>query len=572
MENLDLFGSIVGLTYKNGHRYRSKVGGALSLFVFAVCFAMVIFYGKKFLDRDYPSMTIEEVKYGDPQEISTDDLKLVVMMKYFGRNEFHMDVFKPEVFHRSMNYSSGILTERKLDQVNCTSSLFPGSESEFNKLELNKGLCVDLKNTSIRGSSLNDQYDYIAVKFSMCLDEEGCMSSEELPDYIRNAKPVGIIYFHDTIFQPKNKDQFVKKFINNFDVLMTFDDFKFSNVYLSQNEMNIEKGYFIASNIEVISETAFDSFRDSVSVRTPDQKESLTINVMSSKRSQVVNIRYMQLSELIANICAITGNIFVFLTYFTSILNQALFEKDLFEALVSVRQEIRKKNEDPIEAYDNKVTLRRKSINFQPSSPSKRMSNHNPSNSENFEILSGKIADKNNKLPDVMSSPSLILPTSPIKKNPNNMLRRHFKFSKAEYLFMKLGICKFFNKRVFILKKLEFKMHEKFSFLNVLRKLQEFELIKFLLFEKKQLQMLRHVKRPEMVINTFSEVVTRDEFSLYYFDDRNSLFQRKNNLKTYADAKTLEEYKRMKKRGSTGNVPNNSLDNKILECIDIPEK
>lgn len=343
MENLDLFGSIVGLTYKNGHKYRSKVGGALSLFVFTVCLAMIIFYGKKFLDRDYPSMTIEEVKYGDPQEIRTDNLKLVVMMKYFGRSEFHFDVFKPEVFHRSMNYTSGNLTERKLNQVNCTSNMFPESESEFSKLELNKGLCVDLNNTSIRGSSLNDQYDYLAVKFSMCLDEDGCMNSAELPDFIRNSKPVGIIYFEDKILQPKNKYQFVKKFINNFDVLMTFDDFKFSNVYLSQSEMNIEKGYFIASNIEIISETTFDSFRDSVSVRTPDQKESLTINVMSSKKSHIINIRYMQLSELIANICAISGNIFVFLTYFTGILNQALFEKDLIEALVTVRQEIKKK-------------------------------------------------------------------------------------------------------------------------------------------------------------------------------------------------------------------------------------
>ncbi len=110
-------------------------------------------------------MTIEDVKYGDPKEISTDNLKLVVMMKYFGRNEFHNNVFNVEIFHRSVNYSSGKLIERKLDSVNCTSSMFSDSESEFDRLELNKGICVNLKNTSIKGSSLNDQFSYISIKF-----------------------------------------------------------------------------------------------------------------------------------------------------------------------------------------------------------------------------------------------------------------------------------------------------------------------------------------------------------------------------------------------------------------------
>ena len=74
MEKLDIFGSIAGLNYNSGYRYRSQVGGTLSLIYIAFYLAIVIFYGKKFLDRDYPSMTIEDVKYGDPKEISKDKM------------------------------------------------------------------------------------------------------------------------------------------------------------------------------------------------------------------------------------------------------------------------------------------------------------------------------------------------------------------------------------------------------------------------------------------------------------------------------------------------------------------
>jgi hypothetical protein len=57
----------------------------------------------------------------------------------------------------------------------------------------------------------------------------------------------------------------------------------------------------------------------------------------------------MQFSELIANICAITGNISILFTYIISMLNQGLFETDLIDYLICVKQETKNIQKDRLD-------------------------------------------------------------------------------------------------------------------------------------------------------------------------------------------------------------------------------
>jgi hypothetical protein len=61
------------------------------------------------------------------------------------------------------------------------------------------------------------------------------------------------------------------------------------------------------------------------------QNVALDINFKSYKRRQITNINYMQLSELLANIGAITSNLILLFTFFVEKINNTLFQKEIIE-------------------------------------------------------------------------------------------------------------------------------------------------------------------------------------------------------------------------------------------------
>ena len=98
-------------------------------------------------------------------------------------------------------------------------------------------------------------------------------------------KPLAIVHFLDAAFDTnakKNSDR-VNRFINYVDVNVTYRNAKETNIFFSQNEMDVDDNYFFHSQPKVFSYFMIDSFRDLVSVRTENQKEALLINLMSSK-------------------------------------------------------------------------------------------------------------------------------------------------------------------------------------------------------------------------------------------------------------------------------------------------
>jgi hypothetical protein len=81
----------------------------------------------------------------------------------------------------------------------------------------------------------------------------------------------------------------------------------------------------------------FDSFRDSVSVRTPDQNNALDINIMCSKKKQIINLSYMQLSEMIANVSAISNSLILLFDYFVSRLNYSIFQREVIDECLRIK-------------------------------------------------------------------------------------------------------------------------------------------------------------------------------------------------------------------------------------------
>lgn len=135
------------------------------------------------------------------------------------------------------------------------------------------------------------------------------------------------MYFLDAAFvtNTKKNSEIVNRFINYVDVNVTYRNAKETNIFFSQNEMDVDDNYFFHSQQKVFSYFMFDSFRDLVSVRAENQREALLINLMSSKNKLIISISFTQLSELLVNISSLTSVVILIVSTLGDFINHFFF-------------------------------------------------------------------------------------------------------------------------------------------------------------------------------------------------------------------------------------------------------
>ena len=93
-------------------------------------------------------MSFEGMKFWNaPQNNLSKDFTLAVMMKFKGINQFRNDLVKVEAYY--YNKTEEHLNITQLDFIPCNRSLFTNNEEYFDKLELNKGKCLNFTNITI---------------------------------------------------------------------------------------------------------------------------------------------------------------------------------------------------------------------------------------------------------------------------------------------------------------------------------------------------------------------------------------------------------------------------------------
>ena len=60
-----------------------------------------------------------------------------------------------------------VYEEKSIQLFNCKKTVFPSNDSVFQILEIEKALCLNLKNIEIKGGYVNRIFDSVQVKFSL---------------------------------------------------------------------------------------------------------------------------------------------------------------------------------------------------------------------------------------------------------------------------------------------------------------------------------------------------------------------------------------------------------------------
>lgn len=559
LSDFDFCGSIAGLMYSGKRRYKSKFGGVLTLMAFIGIIVITVFYLQVFFARETPKMSSNALKFWDPPSLNvSSNFTVAVMMQYSDKNEFRDDLVQVEVFYVKKNG-----TTRKsspLVKIPCKKNDFTTQETLFDTLELSKAVCFNMEGTVIQGSNVNDIFSYLQVQFLLCIEGDECYDQKQIEAVFEKTKPLALIYFLDTAFDTTSKSNRIKRFINYLDINVTFNNAKETNIYFSQNEMNIDENYFFHSAPKVLSYFMIDSFRDKVSVRTKKQNQALLVNFMSSKNKEVISISFMQLSELLANISSLTNVIILVLSTIGDFINHFFFQNDLMNALYNFQTE----------ATSNRLSFKEKPPSaifaFEKGeirTDSKMGLDNNPNRIIVLKKDQGSSIGSNGNLIDEVRKMK-------VRKNTYNISRKETKriatlrdydehvvisataFSHFEvfvislYYFFdccKCKMCPRTYKKTKQFKLIEDSMSSFQDFINVFKKLQEIDLLKYLLFKDDQLVMYGIIPKPECRYKETTTSKHKDKTEM----DFSSFFQ----LKQYHYLKSINEI-------------NNSLRNKIL--------
>jgi len=177
---------------------------------------------------------------------------------------------------------------------------------------LSKGLCTDLSNITIEGSSVNEYLSYVRINFIFCDNKTNtCLSEEAASNYMDIMKPQAILFFLDTNYQISQYPEIESKFINSVSVNVTWSNTKSVDLFFQNNPISIKNGLIFDSSPTIVKNFMYHSMNGQVSVRSKDEKSSLYMNILSSNSQTNIYIGFMIFSELLASITGVINNILI---------------------------------------------------------------------------------------------------------------------------------------------------------------------------------------------------------------------------------------------------------------------
>ena len=330
--DFDCSSSIVGITYHGRRRYKSFLGGVLTVQSMISITVITIIYLVKYFGKQDKQIVYQDEKFSEPPLLDlSQNFHIAVMMQFSGANFFREDIIKIEAVY--IRKENSTYQEKPIELFDCGYKNFPTNATMFDFLGLKKAKCLNLSGIDIQGGSINRIYHYVQIKFVLC--DEG----EIYEAFFEQAKPLVLIYFLDTMYDIHSSRPHVEKYINYVDVNVTYRNAKMTNVFFSRNNINEQADRMIRSDCD-FANFVIDSYRDYESVRTEHQKNLLLINLLSSKKKQIIHISYLTMMDVFANIGSFMNIIIVVFSMIGNYVNHYSFQGDLIKVFFEEEKKI----------------------------------------------------------------------------------------------------------------------------------------------------------------------------------------------------------------------------------------
>lgn len=543
LRKIDFSCSIVGLSYAGERRYKSPLGGIVSIILSLCIIAILIYDLRNFFGRKNQNFNLEIIKNWNPPALDlSTNFTFAMTMNYAGVKGFKERILK--VSAREVTRRHLTKTYQNVSIIPCQKNFFIDNEDIYETLQLEKGICFNLTGFHLQGSSVNEIFKYIEIKFSLCNETvEDCESNIE--NIFRVDQPMAYIYFLDAAFQTSNSTSKVRRYINFIDFNVTYSNSKVTNIYFSKNVLNVDNGYFFGSNAVQYFNYMIDFYRELSSMRTDNQEVILTVNLLCSNKSEIYSISFMKISELIANVSAMINICILIFSNIAEYINSFCFDNDLVNALYSLKNNSEKMNNLRTQLTKSMMTFdcknKSKFINLKKSVVKVNQKRKDPIDFHPFQVVNSSTDDLTNdngtqkELPQIKRNDSNSrIGTIPSLSANHGKVFLDRKFSYGEIFIISFGsfihpirlcgkLMKIKNKYLFIKEKISLGQ----DILNWYQKMQEVDLIKYLLLNKKQLSLYRIIPKPFLFLSGNNQEY--DGSFSYFYNRKDSHYLKTNN-------------------------------------------
>ena len=583
----DYFSITFQFHYKLNNNYKSFFGGTVFLLFLLLSIIFTLLNINDFIERKNMSLinytkqleSAEEISFSNHSNIFAFGLKCE-----FNKNIY--DYLNVNVVNIILNSTNGNMTKKYnvLPFHPCTEQDFYNAHNEsFHLYELKNYYCPIKTKLTMKGLYNDNIFSYYEI--SATIKSKEAKFFQQLENILLNDQCRFEIYHMDTHIDAYRFDNPVYHFLNNHYVMLNPSLLLKMNIFFKKTIFTSYENYFYdksytnyyleySNSEKYFLEKGFQRY-----INKPKDYEVFSkIYLRSSMVSELIQRKYMKLSEFIAQIISFLSTTFIVLYLIIGKINYILsYQKILLDIFT-------------IKNFSNKFEIQRIEIN--------NINSHLRENYDKNSITSRIDLINNNKINNIKENNDIKINNNSIKKMYSNKIplkKRNSDLIYAEknikfindlekgYNLIKTNIFEFIiifffkcyssKKRKYIIDTSK-KIFLELDILNYLKKINQIELIKNCLFNNKLKDSVNFISKPFFTIykkeylknyyNYRSNYFSKDEINIFIKNSKdllNNQFDNKielnlmNMIKNLIPKRTLILYNNKVSNYSTESVP-----------------
>jgi hypothetical protein len=537
IKKIDIFGIHYVLLFDGKLKYQTILGGIVTIISIIFSASMIYVLGEEVFYKSNPKDLLKiEV---NPKPMNLTYMKSMAFL-IVDQTSSYLEDFKRLVrfqanYHQLSNIN-GTFTELQgfpkiINLRNCKSSDFPSTVSEqYYLMALDNAICFDNHDFTIGGDFSGDYVSYIDFWISPCLNYTNnnfkCNSKEEILEFFNSGK-ISISLHRDEIqYNATNFLNPIEKFIIEDNYILDMRISKKYAYYLQNFVVETNEGIFWNDFTSQVDQTYdIPKFDFSFNSNNFEEISLVEFRFLSSIKNVVHTRTYLKGTDVIAQLGGLL-KIFLmvgeFLFYF--IYHRRMNENIITKLFQVLEEDMNKQSSNNSENKPNPYSEAMSHL-FIKSIVKKKISSYNVSSCNIIPSTASQLVfnkkregknlfKKHNELQNIVN----IFPKNkpkPISQMVKvDLINQHFMkrfereklrldkiFSKGEYIATTLLLCKYcYSKKIKI-------KHENYDrlvktsmgyidILKIVKNLQDFNKMKYVLFNKKQLAIFNLIEDP----------------------------------------------------------------------------
>ncbi len=559
---VDFFGTFVSFRVDQEIKYKSLIGGSCTILYIVIAFIYIIYMAIPFLKRKDINFTFSNKIVSKNPFVNLTSSNFIFAFGPLYSSDAASAIYNTsQYFTYKINIIEWIgiddFFSKEISFEFCNESNFPSNLNEqFEVNELNELYCPIINqnlNFSLDGLYTDDYYKFITIE--MILNDYGKNNFDKVRNFIKENPLLMSFFFIDTAIDYENRKFPLPSYINYITKDIDFDYIKKSEIFLSSLEFTNDDNYFFNQQTlkkKIMFEHSEDSFRLINDRNDENIYEIFKIEIKVSPKITTLKRKYQKLPEFVASLSGLLYFLLLVMLVCSNLIEKKAINQKLIHKMLKFKgnknininyliDKFKKSNVNDINEK-SKSTLENDTKdcfqnNYNNSEGKKKLSElFSKINLEKIPNFENKKEKKKNNLKH--QKEDNLIPNS--IHSSNKSLKKHIKHKsktkdlkqfiqsqntlvdkienvksnkKNEINFIKLNlfqiICNVFcfwcsprlKRNRILLSQAENKINYYMDIITYIKTIQEFELLKDMLLDKKSLKLFQFLSKSAMKID-----------------------------------------------------------------------